>query len=63
MMKEAGMDMPVADADKELYLSQYTEYKSLEKRLGKTARMTVAPVVKFYPADRKALDDLLDECR
>ena len=63
MMKEAGMDMPVTDADKELYLSQYTEYKSLEKRLGKTARMTVAPVVKFYPADRKALDDLLDECR
>lgn len=63
MMKEAGMDMPVSSTDRELYLSQYTEFKSLEKRLGKTARMTVAPVVKFYPADRKALDDLLDECR
>ena len=25
--------------------------------------MAVAPVVKFYPADRKALDDLLAECR
>lgn len=63
MMREAGMDMPIEDSDKELYLSQYTEFKSLEKRLGKTARMTVAPIVKFYPADRKSLSDLLDECR
>jgi RsiW-degrading membrane proteinase PrsW (M82 family) len=63
MMREAGMDMPIEDADKELYLSQYNEFKSLEKSLGKTARMTIAPVVKFYPADRKSLDDLLDECR
>ena len=63
MMREAGMDMPLEDSDKELYLSQYTEFKSLEKSLGKTARMTVAPIVKFYPADRKSLSDLLDECR
>ena len=55
MMKEAGMDMPVADADKELYLSQYTEYKSLEKRLGKTARMTVAPVVKLMTIQKVTL--------
>ncbi|MBP5646004.1 MAG: PrsW family intramembrane metalloprotease [Bacteroidaceae bacterium] len=62
MMREAGMDMPLSEPDKERYLSQYTEFKSLEGRLGKSARMTVAPVVKFYPADRKSLDDLLEEC-
>jgi RsiW-degrading membrane proteinase PrsW (M82 family) len=63
MMREAGMDVPIEEHERELYLSQYREFKSLEKSLGKTARMTIAPVVKFYPADRKSLDDLLDECR
>lgn len=63
MMREAGMDIPIEKPDRELYLSQYNEFRSLEKSLGKTARMTIAPVVKFYPADRKSLDDLLEECR
>ena len=63
MMREAGMDLPLPDEQKKLLLSQYEEYKNLEKRLGKSAKMTIAPVVKFYPADRKALEDLLAECR
>jgi hypothetical protein len=40
----------------------YTEFKILEKRLGKSALITVAPVVKINPADQKSLDDLLAEC-
>ena len=63
MMREAGLDLPLEDSQKETYLSQYEEFMILEKRLGKSARMAVAPVVKFYPADRKALEDLLAECR
>ena len=63
MMREAGMDLPIPDEKKEEYLSQYAEYNNLEKNLGKTARITIAPVVKFYPADRKSLEDLLSECR
>lgn len=63
MMREAGMEVPLEESQKELYLSQYSEFKSLEKDLGKAARMTIAPVVKFYPADRKSLDSLLEECR
>ena len=63
MMREAGMDLPLEDAQKQLYLEQYAEFKSLEKRLGRSAKMTIAPVVKFYPADRKALEDLLAECK
>ena len=63
MMREAGMDDPLEDAAKELYLSQYEEFKSIEKRLGKSARMTISPVVRMSPADRKTLDDLLRECR
>ena len=63
MMREAGMDLPIPDEKKEEYLSQYAEYNNLEKSLGKTAKITIAPVVKFYPADRKSLEDLLSECR
>lgn len=63
MMREAGLDLPLEKEQVETYLSQYEEFKILEKRLGKSARMAIAPVVKFYPADRKALEDLLSECR
>ncbi len=35
----------------------------VEKRLGKLARMTIAPIVKYYPADYKALEALRAECR
>ena len=63
MMREAGMDLPLPEEQKQLLLSQYAEYKSLEKSLGKSAKMTIAPVVKFYPADKKSLEDLLAECR
>ena len=62
MMREAGVDIPLTDEQKQSYLEKYTEFMTLEKRLGKTARMTIAPVVKFYPADRKALEDLMAEC-
>ena len=63
MMREAGVDIPLTDEQKQSYLEKYAEFMTLEKRLGKTARMTIAPVVKFYPADRKALEDLMAECR
>lgn len=63
MMREAGLDLPLEKEQAEGCLSQYQEFKILEGQLGKSARMAVAPVVKFYPADRKALEDLLAECR
>ena len=63
MMREMGMDLPIEEDKKKKYISEYEEYMNLEKSLGKSARMTIAPVVKFYPADRKSLDDLLAECR
>ena len=63
MTREAGLDEPLDEAARSRYREQYAEFKDLEKALGKSARMTVAPVVKFYPADRKALEELLAECR
>ena len=65
MVRESGLvkDLPLSDENKTLILSQYEEYKLLEKRLGKAARMTIAPVVKYYPADYKALEDLRAECK
>lgn len=63
MLREAGLDLPLEADAAETCLAQYEEYTQLEKRLGQSTRMTIGPVVKFYPADRKALDDLLAECR
>ncbi len=65
MVRESGLvkDLPLTEENKELILSQYKEYKILEKRLGKLARMTIAPIVKYYPADFKALEDLRTECK
>ena len=63
MLHEAGLAMPLNEEQAALIRSQYEEYRQLEKRLGQSARMTIAPVVKFYPADKKALEDLLKECR
>ena len=64
MVRESGLehDLPLTDEMKELLLSQYAEYKLLEKRLGNAARMTIAPIVKFDPAEYKALEDLRAEC-
>ena len=65
MVRESGLvkDLPMTDEDKSLILSQYEEFKILEQRLGKVARMTIAPIVKNYPADQKALEDLRAECK
>lgn len=64
MLRESGLDQefPLTDEKKALILSQYNEYKLLEMRLGETARMTIAPIVKYNPADYKALEDLQTEC-
>ena len=62
MLREAKLDLPLDEEQARTLLAQYEEYRLLEKRLGQSARITIAPVVKFYPADRKALDDLLAEC-
>jgi len=64
MLRESGLvkDLPLTEDNKELILSQYEEYKILEQRIGKVARMTIAPIVKNYPADHKALEDLRTEC-
>jgi RsiW-degrading membrane proteinase PrsW (M82 family) len=63
MLREAKLDMPLEEEQAKNLLVVFNEYKLLEKRLGQSAKMIIAPVVKFYPADQKALDDLLAECR
>ena len=65
MLRESGLEreLPLTNEMKEQILSQYIEYKILEKRLGNAARMTIAPIVKFDPAEYKALEDLRAECK
>jgi hypothetical protein len=53
----------MTDDQKEWILSQFIEYRLLEKSLGKAAKMTIAPVVKNHPADLKVLNDLKAECK
>ena len=66
MLRETGLEdnLPLSDEMKEQIISQYIEYKkTLEKRLGNAARMTIAPIVKYDPAEYKALEDLRTECK
>lgn len=65
MLRETGLEdnLPLSDEMKEQIISQYKEYKILEKRLGNAARMTIAPIVKYDPAEYKALEDLRTECK
>ena len=63
LLKEAGIEEPLDDSQKQSTLDKYKEFTILEKGLSKSARMAIAPVVKFYPADRRALDELLYQCR
>ena len=65
MLRESGLEdnLPLSDEMKEQIISQYKEYKILEKRLGSAARMTIAPIVKYDPAEYKALEDLRAECK
>ena len=65
MLRETGLEdnLPLSDEMKEQIISQYMEYKILEKRLGNAARMTIAPIVKYDPAEYKALEDLRAECK
>ena len=63
MLHEVGMDEPLEDNKKELYMSQFVELGELEKNIGPSAKMTIAPIVKLSPADTQALNNLLKECK
>ena len=63
MLHEVGMDEPLEADKKELTLSQFVELSELEKNIGPSAKMTIAPIVKLSPADTQALNNLLKECK
>lgn len=63
MTREAGMKYLLDEERRCTLLLQHEEYRLLEHSLGPTARMTIAPLLTINPADRKALDDLIKECK
>ena len=63
MTRGTGMEYLLDDERRSTLLSQHEEYRLLERSLGPTARMSIAPLLKINPADRKALDDLIKECK
>ena len=63
MTRGTGMEYLLDEERRSTLLSQHEEYRLLERSLGPTARMSIAPLLKINPADRKALDDLIKECK
>ena len=63
MLHEVGLDEPLEADKKELFMSQFVELGELEKNIGPSAKMTIAPIVKLSPADTQALNNLLKECK
>ena len=62
MLREVGIDLPMEEKEKELNLSKFVELKELEKNIGKSAKMTIAPIVTSDPADVQAFNNLREEC-
>jgi hypothetical protein len=62
MLREVGIDLPMEEKEKELNLSKFIELKELEKNIGKSAKMTIAPIVTSDPADVQAFNNLREEC-
>lgn len=63
MVREAGLEYPMDNGRRTYILDKYKEYQRIHAALGKTIRITIGPLLKFYPADRKALDELISDCR
>ena len=62
LMRESGMLPPLGEHERHQVLAKYQEFKQLEKNMGASAMMTIAPVVKLHPADVNAFRNLISEC-
>jgi len=62
LMRESGMLPPLGEHERQQVLAKYREFKQMEKNMGASAMMTIAPVVKLHPADVNAFRNLISEC-
>jgi hypothetical protein len=62
LMRESGMLPPLGEHERHQVLMKYREFKQMEKNMGASAMMTIAPVVKLHPADVNAFRNLISEC-
>ena len=62
LMREASMLPPLGEHERQQVLAKYQEFKQMEKNMGASAMMTIAPVVKLHPADVNAFRNLISEC-
>ena len=62
LMRESGMLPPLGEHERQQVLAKYQEFKQMEKNMGASAMMTIAPVVKLHPADVNAFRNLISEC-
>ena len=62
LMRESGMLPPLGEHERQQVLEKYREFKQMEKNMGASAMMTIAPVVKLHPADVNAFRNLISEC-
>ena len=62
LMRESGMLPPLGEHERQQVLAKYREFKQMEKNMGASAMLTIAPVVKLHPADVNAFRNLISEC-
>ena len=63
LMREYGLLTPLGDKVRREVMAKYKEFRQMEKNMGSSAMMTIAPIVKMMPADENAFNHLINECK
>jgi hypothetical protein len=63
LMREYGLLTPLGDNVRREVMAKYKELRQMEKNMGSSAMMTIAPIVKMTPADENAFNNFINECK
>lgn len=63
LMRESGLLTPLGDKQRSEVMTKYKELRQMEKNMGSSAMMTIAPIVKMMPADENAFNHFINECK
>ena len=63
LMREYGLLTPLGDKVRREVMAKYKELRQMEKNMGSSAMMTIAPILKMTPADENAFNYFINECK
>ena len=63
LMREYGLLTPLGDKVRREVMAKYKELRQMEKNMGSSAMMTIAPILKMTPADENAFNNFINECK